>query len=98
MIFYGRLKELNNGIREYPSSVHCREKHSDVQRLLKVRKLTYKNCDPTPPPEDDIECGEKQPNESVRGKCISDTNASTPEGLDNTPINTLTRSAHLKLP
>ncbi|XP_027720046.1 soluble lamin-associated protein of 75 kDa isoform X2 [Vombatus ursinus] len=67
-----------------------------------VRKLTYEDCDSAPTPEYEIGCGENQPNEMqvdpVRGNGISDTNASTSEGLDNTPINSQTRTTNLKRP
>ncbi|XP_074138380.1 soluble lamin-associated protein of 75 kDa isoform X1 [Sminthopsis crassicaudata] len=67
-----------------------------------VRKLTYEDCDSTPTRECEVGCGDNLPKEMqvdpVRGKGISDTNASTSEGLDKTPINTQTRSSHLKRP
>ncbi|XP_074060352.1 soluble lamin-associated protein of 75 kDa isoform X2 [Macrotis lagotis] len=67
-----------------------------------VRKLTYENYDSTPSPTHKIGCGENQPNEMqidpLRGKAISDTSASTSEGIDKTPINTQTRSTYLKRP
>ncbi|XP_043833764.1 soluble lamin-associated protein of 75 kDa isoform X2 [Dromiciops gliroides] len=67
-----------------------------------VRKLTFEECDSRPSPEYEIGRGENQPNEMqvdpVKGKGTSDNNASTSEGLDKTPINTQTRSVHLKRP
>ncbi|XP_036601839.1 soluble lamin-associated protein of 75 kDa isoform X2 [Trichosurus vulpecula] len=76
-------------------------RHAEVSQTA-VRKLTYEDCHSTPTPEDEIGCGENQPTEMqvdpVRGKDISDTNASTSEGLDNTPVNAQTRSIHLKRP
>ncbi|XP_031822308.1 soluble lamin-associated protein of 75 kDa isoform X3 [Sarcophilus harrisii] len=67
-----------------------------------VRKLTYEDCDSTPIRECEVGCGDNLPREMqvdpIRGKGISDTNASTSEGLDKTPINTQTRSSHLKRP
>ncbi|XP_072483231.1 soluble lamin-associated protein of 75 kDa-like [Notamacropus eugenii] len=76
-------------------------RHAGVSQS-EVRKLTFEDCDTAPTSKDEIGCGENQPHEMqvdpVREKGISDPNASTSEGLDNTSINTQTRSIHLKRP
>ncbi|XP_068941277.1 soluble lamin-associated protein of 75 kDa isoform X2 [Petaurus breviceps papuanus] len=76
-------------------------RHAEVSQN-EVKKLTFEDCDSTPTPGDETGCEENQSNEMkvdpVRGKGISDTNASTSEGLDNTSLNTQTRSINLKRP
>ncbi|XP_072462456.1 soluble lamin-associated protein of 75 kDa [Notamacropus eugenii] len=76
-------------------------RHAGVSQS-EVRKLTFEDCDTAPTSKDEIGCGENQPHEMqvdpVREKGISDPSASTSEGLDNTSINTQTRSIHLKRP